>query len=111
MVLLLATTSILIPYLLSSLYAFKVWKEDKLSAKDLIVAVIAIIYSVYVILAVGLVYLAASFILYAIGMYAFARAKKEQNRPLTNGEKVGMTLVIIVGVLMLILMVTGVIAL
>ncbi len=88
MVLLLATTCILIPYLLSSLYAFKVWKEDKLSAKDLIVAIIAIVYSVYVIFAVGLLYLAASFILYAIGMYAFARAKKEQNMPMTKFEKI-----------------------
>ncbi|MFS0784574.1 basic amino acid/polyamine antiporter [Bacillus sp. 1P06AnD] len=109
--LLLATTCILIPYLLSSLYAFKVCREDKLSTGKLIISAIAVIYSIYVIFAVGLVFLGASFILYAIGMFAFIKAKKENNKPITGGEKLGIAIVSIIGIVMIILLATGVISL
>lgn len=111
MAILLATTCILIPYGLSSLYALKVCKEDSLKPIHWFYTIIAVIYSIYVIIFVGIVYLAASFILYAIGMIAFIRAKRENKQPFTTFELVGMTLIIIVAIIMIILLATQTISL
>jgi arginine:ornithine antiporter / lysine permease len=107
MFLLLATTCFLIPYLLSTLYAIKVWYEDRLNIGSLIISILAVVYSVYVIVAVGLVYLAASFIIYAIGMFAFIKGKKEQRQAITGKEWISITVVLLIGSIMAILLLVG----
>lgn len=111
MAILLATTCILIPYGLSSLYALKVCKQDSLRPIHWFYTIIAVIYSTYVIIFVGVVYLAASFILYSIGMIAFIIAKKENKQPFTKFEIFGMTLIIIIAIVMIVLLATQTITL
>ncbi|WP_200798706.1 basic amino acid/polyamine antiporter [Bacillus tuaregi] len=110
MVLLLATTCILIPYLLSALYSVKVCRQDRLNAKSMMISIIGVVYSVYVILAVGIVYLAASFIIYALGMFAFIKAKKEQKEKVTKAEWIGVSIVSLLGIVTTFLLAIGIIA-
>lgn len=73
------TAMVLIPYLLSSIYAVKISFADRketLYAKA--IAVLGTIYSAYVIYAVGLKYLLLSVILYAVGAMLFLKAKYEK---------------------------------
>ncbi|NMM64006.1 amino acid permease [Clostridium sp. P21] len=106
-VFLVATTCILVPYLFSSLYAFKVSMQDNLGIKDKIVSLLASVYSVYVIYAVGIKYLGAALIMYAIGVFVYLRARKEQNKPITSKEKISISIVSLLGVLMIVMIVTG----
>jgi arginine:ornithine antiporter/lysine permease len=77
-----ASSLVLIPYLLSSLYAVKVtlgrWREE--SHLHLSVALLAAIYSLYVIYTVGLKYLFLSVLFYGIGALLFIAAKREQKK-------------------------------
>lgn len=106
-VFLIATTCILIPYLFSSLYAIKVSKEDKLGYKDMIISIIASIYSVYVIFAVGLQYLGAALIMYALGIGIYIKAKKEKNKEITSKEKGAMGIIILLAIFMIVMIGTG----
>ena len=77
-----ATTLVLIPYLLSSLYAvktaFSLRKQE--SPRHLVIALLGTLYSLYVIYAVGLRYLILSVLFYGIGSLLFLRAKREQRK-------------------------------
>ncbi len=74
-----ATTLVLIPYLLSSLYAMKISFTDKKGDTfGKIIAIIGTIYATYVIYAVGLKYLYLSILFYAIGAFVFLKAKHEK---------------------------------
>ena len=77
-----ATTLVLIPYLLSSLYAvktaFSLCKQE--SPRHLVIALLGTLYSLYVIYAVGLRYLILSVLFYGIGSLLFLRAKREQRK-------------------------------
>ncbi|HOO95098.1 MAG TPA: basic amino acid/polyamine antiporter [Proteiniphilum sp.] len=77
-----ATTLVLIPYLLSSLYAvktaFSLRKQE--SSRHLVIALLGTLYSLYVIYAVGLRYLILSVLFYGIGSLLFLRAKREQRK-------------------------------
>jgi len=106
-VFLISTTCILIPYLLSSLYAVRVALADNLGSKDKIISVLACIYSLYVIYAVGMKYLGTAVILYAIGIFVYLKARKEKNEPIKSNEKIGMALIIIVAIIMIILLSIG----
>ena len=76
-----ATTLVLIPYLLSSLYAVKNslrnMKTDK-TPRYLIIALLATLYSIYVIYTVGIKYLFLSVLFYGLGSFLFLQAKKEK---------------------------------
>lgn len=76
------TTLVLIPYLLSSLYAVKIALINRKneSPHHLIVALLGTIYSLYVIFAVGIKYLFLSVLFYAIGSLLFIKAKREQKK-------------------------------
>jgi arginine:ornithine antiporter/lysine permease len=106
-VFLISTTCILIPYLLSSLYAVKVSLADGLGAKDKIVSMLACAYSLYVIYAVGMKYLGTAIILYAIGIFVFIKARKEKNESISSTEKIGMAAIIIGAIVMIILLSIG----
>jgi len=77
-----ATTLVLIPYLLSSLYAVKtaLSRRKKESPHHLVVALLGTLYSLYVIYAVGIQYLFLSVLFYGIGSLLFIRAKREQKQ-------------------------------
>ncbi|WP_291582660.1 basic amino acid/polyamine antiporter [Clostridium sp. UBA6640] len=106
-VLLIATTCILIPYLFSSLYAIKVSREDKLEFKDMIISILASIYSLYVIFVVGIQYLGAAVIMYALGIGIYVKAKKEKNKKVTSKEKGAMTIIILLAIFMIVMIGTG----
>lgn len=110
MVLLLATTCILVPYLFSALYALRVSRSEKLGAKNLVVCGVAALYVTYCFVSVGLIYLAASFIIYAVGMFVFYKTKRDNGKAISKGEWIAMAVIFAIGVVMATLMVTGVIA-
>jgi len=103
----LSTTSILIPYLLSALYGLKVLLQEKGNIKEIIISAIAVVYALYVIYAVGLKYLALTAILYAIGGIPFYITKKEKNQKFTKTELVELLAIVILGVFMTVMLVTG----
>ncbi len=76
-----ATTLVLIPYLLSSLYAVKTalrYRKEEKTARNVIIALLGTLYSTYVIYAVGIKYLFLSVLFYGIGSLLFIKAKKEK---------------------------------
>ncbi|RDB61614.1 arginine:ornithine antiporter [Gordonibacter sp. 28C] len=110
MVLLLATTCIMVPYLFSALYAMRVTHQSKLGVKNAIVCGVAIVYVTYCFISVGLIYLAASFILYAVGMFVFYKTKRDNHSDISKREWIAMIVIFLIGVVMATLLVTGVIA-
>ena len=107
----LSTSCIVIPYLFSAMYAIKVCAQDKRSAKDMIISILACVYSVYVLYAIGIEYLGLTLILYAIGIFVFVWSKKERKQQIAKSETVGMTVIAVLAVLMIVLLATGVISL
>ncbi|MNR39784.1 Arginine/ornithine antiporter [compost metagenome] len=86
---------ILVPYLWSAAYALLLAVraetyagQPALRRKDLLVALVALVYAVWLLYAGGLKYLLLSALLYAPGVILFARAKHEQGKTLfTTWEK------------------------
>lgn len=107
MVLLLATTCILMPYLFSALYALRVSKELGLGAKNLVICGIAVVYVAYCFVSVGFIYIAASFIIYAIGMFVFFKTKRDSGSPIGKGERIAMAVIFAIGLAMAGLIGTG----
>jgi arginine:ornithine antiporter / lysine permease len=101
MVYYISTTSILIPYLFSGMFGIKVCLEDKSYGKDIFFAVVATLYACYVIYAVGLMYLALTLIIYALGIIPFIMAKREKKQKLSAFE-MGISALIAAGSLYLI---------
>lgn len=104
---LLATACILVPYLFSALYAIKVVREDKLKTSDLVIALLATIYSLYVIYAIGLVYLAAALIMYMVGIGVYYFAKKEKGLSLTTSEKIASFIIVVIAIYMIVQIALG----
>ncbi len=103
------TTLVLIPYLLSSLYAVKIAiiNRKNESIHHLIVALLGTIYSLYVIFAVGIKYLFLSVLFYAIGSLLFIRAKREQKKQPKHWEWAVITLLLIGSVVIIGLILSG----
>lgn len=84
--LLLATSMILVPYLLSGAYALKValqkdgYKPEEKSAigKDIFIGILATIYGAWLVYSAGLGYLLLSSTLYALGIIFYIWARKEK---------------------------------
>lgn len=76
------TTLVLIPYLLSSLYAVKVAIKNRKNESFvyLAIALLGTIYSLYVIFAVGIQYLFLSVLFYAVGSLLFIKSRREQKK-------------------------------
>jgi arginine:ornithine antiporter / lysine permease len=84
----LATSMILIPYFWSAAYGFLLamrgetyQRDPRDRAKDLAVSALAILYALWLLYAGGIKYLLLSALLYAPGAILFARAKRENGRP------------------------------
>lgn len=104
---LIATTAILIPYLFSAMFALKVSIQEKGGIKNIIIAGLACLYSIYVIYAVGLKFLGCAAILYAIGILFYMNAKKEKGESITGKEKLCMIFLAAFALLIIILLATG----
>jgi len=85
----LASSMILVPYLWSAAYAVLLCvrgetyeRASRRRIKDLLVGAIALIYAIWLLYAAGPKYLLLSALLYAPGIFFFAKAKREQNEPL-----------------------------
>lgn len=91
----LATSMILIPYFWSAAYAMllafrgETYENDSgQRTKDLIIAIIAVLYAIWLVYAAGVQYLLLSALLYAPGAILFAKAKREVGKPVfTNLER------------------------
>ncbi|VXB26537.1 Arginine/ornithine antiporter [Pseudomonas sp. 8AS] len=99
----LATSMILVPYFWSAAYALLLTirgesyeQEPGERRKDMLIAVIAVIYAVWLVYAAGVQYLLLSALLYAPGAILFAKAKRELNQPIfTTVEKLIFAVVVI----------------
>lgn len=82
-----ATSLVLVPYLLAAMYAFKlILTERKFHYYELIKGSLAVIYAVWMIYAGGIKYLAISSLMYFIGIFIFAKARREEARPLFENK-------------------------
>lgn len=102
-----ATAAMLIPYLFSGLYALKVSNEDKLKTWQKVIISISIVYSIYVLCAVGIAYISGVVILYAIGILVYIPYKKELGQKLTKPEVVIMSALLISSLIISVLFVNG----
>ncbi|KYH35451.1 arginine/ornithine antiporter [Clostridium tepidiprofundi DSM 19306] len=113
-----ASTAILIPYLFSALYGYKVTLDEgaysvepENRGKDKLIALIASIYAIWLIYAAGLDYLLMCTVLYAPGIYFYYLSKKEADRgELTGGEKMISAGIVIAAIVAIVLIFKGVIA-
>lgn len=99
----LATSMILLPYFWSAFYALLLAargetyaSNDPARAKNLVIALIAVIYSVWLVYAGGIKYLLLSAVLYAPGALFFAMAKREKNQRIFTSVEMGIFVVVLV---------------
>ncbi len=82
-----ATSLVLVPYLLAAMYAFKlIITERKIYYYELIKGTLAVSYAVWMIYAGGLKYLAISSLMYFVGIFLFAKARREERRKLFENK-------------------------
>lgn len=96
-----ATSLVLVPYLLAALYAFKlIITERKIFYYELIKGSIAVTYGVWLIYAGGLKYLAISSLMYFVGVFVFAKARREEGQPIfvNKAEKLMFIIVVITAI-------------
>ncbi|NRD76456.1 arginine-ornithine antiporter [Bacillus sp. BRMEA1] len=74
-----ASSAILVPYLFSALYQVKYSYQQK-EIKQMIIGMIASLYSLWILYAAGISYLLLTAVLYALGIFVFIFAQKENNR-------------------------------
>lgn len=104
-----ATTLVLIPYLLSSLYAVKttLTLRGQESPHHMVIALLGTLYSLYVIYAVGIRYLILSVLFYGIGSLLFLRAKREQKKQPKPWEWAVIILLLGTSTMLAVLLLTG----
>lgn len=89
----LATSTALVPYLLCALYAWIVtrrrlgYADGQSSGRDLVLAGLAVLYSIWLLYAAGLVYLLLTALLYAPGLLVFVKARRESGKPMFKGAE------------------------
>ena len=88
-----ATTAILLPYLLSGMYGMKLTitgetydKQPKGRKKDLLIAAVCTIYAIWLIYAAGLENLLVVSILYAPGILLYVKVQRENNKRIFNSR-------------------------
>jgi arginine:ornithine antiporter/lysine permease len=101
------TSLVLIPYFLSSLYAVKISWHDKITGRNFrffTISVLGTIYSIYVIVSVGLRYLIFTVLFYAVGIILFIKAKKEKNESIKGWEKIVMVFLCVIAAMLIYLL-------
>ncbi len=107
-----ASTSILVPYLLSALFQFKLVITNELKdakVKNGSLALIASLYSIWLIYAAGLKNLLLVSIVYGIGIivYVYARKEKKEIVVFTRIERYVMWVIVVAAVTSLYMLLTG----
>lgn len=110
-----ASTAVLIPYFLSALYFFKVTVKGDFGGslavrlKDSIIAIISVIYTVWLVYAAGTKYILLNLILFAVGLILFIWNKKEKNSKLFDKwyEIIIALVIVIGGIIAIYLLITG----
>jgi arginine:ornithine antiporter/lysine permease len=109
-----ASVAVLIPYLLSALYQLKLvktgetYKEGKNRGRDLMIGVLATLYSGWLLYAAGLKYLLMVSALYLIGFFLYVRVQVVNKRKLISGWDWLVALLILVsGSVAVVMMATG----
>lgn len=102
MVYYISTTLVLMPYLFSTLFSTKLCLQKKSFGKDLFVSLIATIYAMYVIYAVGVLYLGLTVVMYAIGVIPFVMARKEKGQGIKGWEWAASAALVLGGIFMVI---------
>ncbi|WP_277949292.1 arginine-ornithine antiporter [Pseudomonas sp. LFM046] len=102
----LATSMILVPYFWSAAYALLLaFRHESYEQapgernKDLMIALIAVLYAVWLVYAAGVQYLLLSALLYAPGAILFAKAKRELGQPVFTGVEKLIFVVVVIGAL------------
>ncbi|MFX0548384.1 basic amino acid/polyamine antiporter [Hathewaya histolytica] len=102
-----ATTSIVIPYLFSALYGLKISFTDGFTTRDKVISIIASVYTIYVVYAIGITYLGLTIILYALGIYIYIRSSKENGKEISKNDKLAMIIITLIAIFMLVMLLTG----
>lgn len=110
-----ASTATLIPYFLSALYSFKVVMNEDNSTnsfskiKDTLIAIVAVVYTVWLVYAANPKYILLNLILFAAGIILYAWNKKERSENLFNSwYEILIAIVIVLGaILSIYLLATG----
>lgn len=94
----LATSLVLLPYLLSALFALKlIVAEGKIDRLSLLKGVLAVLYGIWLVYSGGMKFLAISSLLYLIGSIFYFIARKEQSKPLFDNKfEIGLFCVLII---------------
>ena len=83
----LATSLVLLPYLLSAMFALKlIITERKIDRLSLLKGILAVLYGVWLVYSGGMKFLALSSLLYLIGSVFYFIARKEQFKPLFHNK-------------------------
>ncbi|TCO70392.1 amino acid permease [Marinisporobacter balticus] len=90
-----STSTMLIPYIFSGLFACKLALQENRKGLNLVTGILATLYSVFVLYAVGWLYLALTVTFFAIGLIPFHMAKIENKSSYKPLEWVGVVLFII----------------
>ncbi|MCC2626279.1 MAG: arginine-ornithine antiporter [Burkholderiales bacterium] len=95
----LATSLIIIPYMLTATFALKlVISERKVDILSLVKGSIAVIYSIWLVYAGGVKYLLFSTLIYAAGIIFYIIARKEQSKPIfVNKSEVALFIILVLG--------------
>ncbi|KLO24116.1 basic amino acid/polyamine antiporter [Marinitoga sp. 1155] len=101
-----ATTTILLPYLFSAIFGVKVASEEQ-SGLYKFFGWIAVIYTAWVIYAVGWIYIITALVIYSFGIFAYPIAKREKGESLTGTQKIIYSIMWIISIVVIILVVTG----
>ncbi|MGJ7911291.1 arginine-ornithine antiporter [Neobacillus sp. LXY-1] len=102
-----ASSAILVPYLFSALFQVKYSWQQKQTGQ-MIIGIIASIYSVWILYAAGLSYLLLTAILYSLGIFVFLYAEKGSGqKPFKKFELIWALFFVVVAVVAVIMLVTG----
>jgi arginine:ornithine antiporter / lysine permease len=83
----LATSLILLPYLLATLFALKlIIQTGKVDTLSLIKGLLAVLYGVWLVYSGGLMFLALSSLMYIVGAIFYFIARREQNKNLFDNK-------------------------
>ena len=112
-----ASTAILVPYLLSAMYGFKLAltgetydKNPTGRTRDKIFGGIATVYAIWLCYAAGLKYLLLCFILYAVGIIFFYIGKKQNNKDakvFVGKEKILAIIVLVIAIIAIVMLFNG----
>ncbi|MBZ9558437.1 MULTISPECIES: arginine-ornithine antiporter [unclassified Modicisalibacter] len=103
----LATSMILVPYFWSAAYALLLGLRGETyrnapgeRRRDIVVALIATLYAVWLVYAGGIQYVLLSALLYAPGALFFAKARREQGQPVFTTVEKGIVALVLLGALL-----------